>query len=145
MTLIIISNIVFIYRPQKKKIAIESIGKQNSALLESEVLNQLLNYQWEDEKENAEYSKEKDISEKETCALQYLAGYVFYKLYTKFKMAANKYEYVQYCSILLGAKFFQDEEQILVNAKDRGGLWKVNNDAQNILNITEKMGNLFSK
>ena len=54
-------------------------------------------------------------------------------------MAANKYEYVQYCSILLGAKFFQDEEQILVNVKDRGGLWKVNNDAQNILNVTEKM------
>ena len=34
---------------------------------------------------------------------------------------------------------FQDEEQILVNAKDRGGLWKVNNDTQSILSITEKM------
>ena len=27
----------------------------------------------------------------------------------------------------------------MVNAKDRGGLWKVNNDAQNTLSITEKM------
>ena len=36
-------------------------------------------------------------------------------------------------------KFSQDEKQILVNAKDRGGLWKVNNDAQNTLSITEKM------
>ena len=46
---------------------------------------------------------------------------------------------MQYWSILLGAKVFLDEEQILVNAKDKGGLWKVNNDAQNILSITEKM------
>ena len=52
-------------------------------------------------------------------------------------MAANRYEYIQYCSILLGAKVLQDEQQILVNAKDRGGLWKVKNDAQNILSITE--------
>lgn len=36
-------------------------------------------------------------------------------------------------------KFYQDEEQILVNGKDRGGQWEVNNDAQNILSITEKM------
>ena len=54
-------------------------------------------------------------------------------------MAGKKYEYMQYCSILLGAKVFQDEEQILVNAKDRGGLWKVNKDAQNILSIAETM------
>ena len=46
---------------------------------------------------------------------------------------------MQYCSIFLGAKVFQDEEQILVYAKYRGGFLKVNNDAQNILSITEKM------
>ena len=32
-------------------------------------------------------------------------------------MTAN--EYMQHSSILLGAKVFQDEEQILVSAKDR--------------------------
>ena len=46
---------------------------------------------------------------------------------------------MQYCSIFLGAKVFQDEEEILVYAKYRGGFLKVNNDAQNILSITEKM------
>ena len=122
-----------------KKIVLESICTQSSALLESEVLNKSLYYLREDEKQIAEFSKEKDISEKETYALQYLACYVFHKLYKKFKMAGKKYEYMQYCSILLGAKVFQDQEQILVNAKDRGGLWKVNNDAQNILSITETM------
>ena len=53
-------------------------------------------------------------------------------------MVAKKYECIQHCSVLLGAKVFQDEGQILVNAKDRGGLWKVNNNAQNIFSITEK-------
>ena len=129
MTVIVIFSIVFIYSPPKK-IVLESIGTQSSALLESEVLNQLLYYLREDEKQSAEFSKEKDISEKETYPLQYLADYVFHKLYRKFKMPGKKYEYMQYCSILLGAKVFQGEEQILVNAKDRGGLWKVNNDAQ---------------
>ena len=46
---------------------------------------------------------------------------------------------MHHCSILLGAKVFQDKEQILVNAKDRGGLWKVNNDTQIILSTTEKI------
>ena len=46
---------------------------------------------------------------------------------------------MQYCSILLGAKVFQDEEQILLNSNDRGSLRKVNNDAQNILSIAETM------
>ena len=75
-----------------KKIILESIGKQNSALLEPEVLNQLLHYLQEDEKQCAEFSKEKYVSEKETHALQYLADYVFSKLYEKFKMAEKKYD-----------------------------------------------------
>ena len=79
-----------------KKILLESIGTQNSALLVSEVLNQLLYYLREDEKGSAEFSKEKDISEKETYALQYLAGYVFHKLYKNFKMAERS---MNTCSI----------------------------------------------
>ena len=122
-----------------KKIVLENTDSQNSALLESEVLNQLLYYLPEDEKQSAEFSKEKDISEKEPYALQYLAGYVFHKLSKKTQNDRRKYEYMQNYSILLGAKVFHDEEQILVNEKDRGGLWKVNNDVQNILSITETM------
>ena len=53
-----------------KKIVLETIGMQNSALLESEVLNPLLYYLREDGKQSAEFSKEKDILEKETYASQ---------------------------------------------------------------------------
>ena len=75
-----------------KKILLESIGKQTSALLEPEVLHQLLHYLREDEKERVEFSKEKYVSEKEIYALQCLADYVFSKLYEKFKMAEKKYD-----------------------------------------------------
>ena len=56
----------FFHLQSSKKIVLESIGTKNSAFLESEVLNQLLYYLREDGKQSAEFSKEKDISEKET-------------------------------------------------------------------------------
>ena len=58
MTLIVIFSILFSFIVLKK-IVFESISKQNSAFLESEVLNQLLHYLREDEKQSAEFSKEK--------------------------------------------------------------------------------------
>ena len=79
-----------------KKIVLENTGSQNSALLESEVLNQLLYYLPEDEKQSAEFSKEKDISEKEPHVLQYLAGHVFHKLHKKFKTTERS---MNICSI----------------------------------------------
>ena len=58
MTLIVIFSILFSFIVLKK-IVFESISKQNTAFLESEVLNQLLHYLREDEKQSAEFSKEK--------------------------------------------------------------------------------------
>ena len=58
MTLIVIFSLLFSFIVLKK-IVFESISKQNSAFLESEVLNQLLHYLREDEKQSAEFSKEK--------------------------------------------------------------------------------------
>ena len=58
MTLVVIFSILFSFIVLKK-IIFESISKQNSAFLESEVLNQLLHYLREDEKQSAEFSKEK--------------------------------------------------------------------------------------
>ena len=76
----------------------------------------------------------------EIHALQYLAGYIFHKFYKKLKQQLKNNElYMQYCSILLGGKVYQDEEEILVNAKNRRGLWKVNSDMQNMFLLIEKL------
>ena len=46
---------------------------------------------------------------------------------------------MQYCSVLSVGKVHQDEQQILVNAKNRGGLWKVDSDVQNMFLLIEKL------
>ena len=46
---------------------------------------------------------------------------------------------MQYCSISSAGKVHQDEEQILINAKNREGLWKVYSDVQNIFLLIEKL------
>ena len=42
---------------------------------------------------------------------------------------------MQYCSVLSVGKVHQDEEEILVNAKNRGSLWKVDSDVHMFLSI----------
>ena len=66
--------------------------------------------------------------------LQYIVGYVVYKLYSKFKFSKNKdCVYPKQClSILLCCKIDSDNTQTLINAKDRGGLWRINGTVQNI-------------
>ena len=46
---------------------------------------------------------------------------------------------MQYCSVLSVGKVHQDEQQILVNAKNRGGLWKVDSDVHNMFLSIEKL------
>ena len=115
-------------------IVLESIGKQNSALLEPRALNQLLHYLQEDEKQSAEFSKKKYISEKKTCMaiISWLCP-----LQVIWKIQNGRIE-VWINAVLQYFIRCKNEELILVNAKDRGRLWTINNDAQNTLSITEK-------
>ena len=79
------------------------------------------------------------ISEKEKQGLQYVVGRIFHKFYKKFK-SKKDWESVhiqELLSILKSAKIEEDDTQRLVNVKDRGGLWKVNNDTQKIFEICE--------
>ena len=81
MTLVVIFSILFSFTVLKN-IVLERIGKQNSALLlicekaRSKVQNFL----------------RKNTFQRKKHAFQYLGGYVFCKLYEKFKMARKKYE-----------------------------------------------------
>ena len=66
-------------------------------------------------------------------SLQYIIVYVVHKLYSKFKFSKNKdCVYSKQCvSILLCCKIDSDDNQTLINAKDWGGLWRVNETPQN--------------
>ena len=73
------------------------------------------------------------ITDIERKSLQYLIGYIFQKLYTKFQSSKNSFKYSQQCVfILLRCRDMEDNAQTLVSIRDRGGLWKVNNIIQDL-------------
>jgi hypothetical protein len=84
-----------------------------------------------------------EITDIERKSLQYLIGYIFQRVYTKFKSSKNVCKYSQQCvSILLRCRVMEDDTQTLVNIRDRGGLWKVNNIIQDLFLTCE---NIFRK
>ena len=74
-------------------------------------------------------------------SFQYIAGYIVHILYSKFKFSKKKdCDYSKQClSILLCCKIDSDETQGRMNAKDRGGFWRVNETVQNIFIECEKI------
>ena len=68
------------------------------------------------------------LSERKLKSLQYVVGYVVHKLYSKFKFSKTKdCVYSKHClSLLLCWKIDSDDTQILINAKDQGSVWIVN-------------------
>ena len=74
------------------------------------------------------------LADRDFKSLQYIAGYIVHKMYTKFKFS-NKYKSdhsQQTLSILKACKVEHDDSQTLVNLNDRGGLWNVNKEMQGI-------------
>lgn len=78
--------------------------------------------------ENLDGTKEPEsLSVKEEESLQYLAGFILHKLYSKFLYSTKgRSTYQQIISILQACKVESDDTQTLINARDRGGLWRVN-------------------
>ena len=72
------------------------------------------------------------ITEKETKCLQYISGYIVHKLYKKYRFSSTKSSNynIQCVAILQACKIDSDDSQTLVNARDRGGLWRVNKNMQ---------------
>ena len=79
-------------------------------------------------------------------SLQYIVAYVVHKLYSKFKFSKNKDSaYSKQClSKLLYCKIDSDDTQTLINAKDWGGLWRVNETVENILTECKKIFRSFT-
>ena len=80
-----------------------------------------------------------ELTKKDINCLQYLAGYCFRTLFTRIRNSKNRNTNfsLECLSILKAAR--SSSEQVLVDAKDRGGLWKVNNRALNIFVVCEKV------
>ena len=89
----------------------------------------------------------KEFTPKEEDIIVYLGGYVFGTLYRRMRFSKmNKSMYHQQClSILLAGKLTssasdtntENKQQKLVDIKNRGGLWKINDSAIQIFKIVE--------
>ena len=79
------------------------------------------------------------ITDKEMKCLQYISGYIVQNFHNKFRFGksfSNNYNR-QCVAILKACKVDSDETQSLVNARDRGGLWRVNKNMQNLFSKSE--------
>ena len=82
---------------------------------------------------NSEVLSSYVFSDKELSIIQYLAGYVVQKLYSKFKFYKSDEQYKKQCiEILSACKIDSHDTQKYVNTKNRGGLIKTNIYTQNI-------------
>ena len=85
-----------------------------------------------------------NLSEKEMAGLQYLSGYVFHKLFSKLRKSKRYYESFEVklsCDLLKAAKIDDEagkEKRRLINIKDRGGLWTICEDGEQMFVELEK-------
>ena len=100
--------------------------------LMSEVANLLLNHL--SGVEDLDVSKDPEpLSAKEEKSLQYLAGFILHKLYSKFLYSGKgRSTCQQIISVLQGCKVESDDTQTLINVRDRGGLWRVNKQIERV-------------
>ena len=92
-----------------------------------------------------------NFSEKEIAIVTYLSGYVFGTLYRRIR-SSNKWntENNQQCLAILRAGKSEDGDQqmqksdVLINAKNRGGLWQVVPEIKKIFLIAESKFRLYT-
>ena len=92
---------------------------------------------------NVDFSVATNFSKKENNIISYLSGYVFSTLYRRIKRSkpCQSMLGLQSLSILLAGKSTLEdssEVNVLINAKDRGGLWKVIPQVVEIFATVEK-------
>ena len=113
-----------------------TLSTQLSALLCSEVsclcLGKLVSGSESEKKEDIK----KELSEKEKNCIQYLAGYCFRAIYSRLCKKKPTLSIEQMLSILNTVKI--ENDQIFVDTRNRGGLWKVNERAHDIFIHCEK-------
>ena len=125
-----------------EEISVSSLPKQLCYVLLSELTNCCLNYLiGGGEGECSERPNDVVVlSNKDVHFLEYIAGYCFRNLYCRIRKEQRKNEDTisdQWLAIIYAAK--TQEDQQLVDSRNRGGLWKVNKLVVGILIEGEKI------
>lgn len=81
------------------------------------------------------------ITEKERSGIQYLSGYVFHKTYCNLRRNKHYHDSVllQQSAEILRQSRVDDKSQRLISIKNRGGLWTLQKDVENMFIEVEKI------
>ena len=118
----------------------EKLGQCHGALLIQEVSLHLIKH-LSDNIQEVNSLKEISMTEKECFGLQYLGGYIFHRMYRKVRNSKEwQSQYSTSCmAILRAGKCDSDDTQILVNVKNRGGLWLLTDNPQKLFENLEDL------
>ena len=113
-------------------------SNQGATLVSTRIADKVIAYS--KQKEKAEIPAKIVLTVNEKCALQYLGGYVLSKLNKKIQFTKRQQSQIgqQYMSFLQAGKAnaFASSHR-LVDSVNRGGLWKVSNNVEQILTQAE--------
>jgi hypothetical protein len=117
-----------------------NIGRVKGNLLMAEVGNCIL-YHLSHVESDRHIQPLLEIEPNELFGIQYLAGYTFRKVYSKMRRSSSARSefHQQCCHVLEAAKSEHVDDQRLIKAKDRGGLWIINEFGVQILFCAEKV------
>ena len=122
----------------------QKIGRIPTNIFFSELQTLILRHITEPNSSDDTNNEVKPISERELFGLQYIGGHVAHKLYLKFRLDKKFHENkrLQYFGAFLKSCKVDDEcerlRQRLIALRDRGGLWMVCRELENIFVETEK-------
>ena len=115
-----------------EEIAFKNISRRSSVILGFEVANHVLAHLTGStiKETNVDFSVAANFSRKENNIINYLSGYVFSTFCRRIKSSKScqsKFGFQSLSILLAGKSTLEDlsENNVLINAKDRGGLWKV--------------------
>ena len=133
----------------RKPALFSEMSRYESTLLSAEVANQFLAANHLEDSTTAISRSDIKFSEKDIASLEYLSGYCFRTVYARLRNSLkHKSLHSQQCmSVLQAGKCYSDAEmpvQRLVDARDRGGLWKVDERVQAIFRVCEMEFLIFS-
>jgi hypothetical protein len=123
------------------------LSSQASTLLLSKLADAIIVVCKKEHETTSHVSEEaKEISKREMYGLHYIAGYVIHALYKKFKFGKKEtvIERENVAAILLACKGEgSSTSTVLIDALNRGGLWCVKPEVENILKKVELRFRLF--
>ena len=120
------------------RILFSEFSSQGSTLLSTKIADKIVAYSREKEKSQIPVKTVLTVNEK--CALQYLGGYVLSRLNRKIQFTKKEHSpTAQQCISFLHAGKTNEStsSHTFVDSVNRGGLWKVNNNVEQILTQAE--------